>query len=131
MNKSIFSEIDQISMKMDSFTTKAFLNGGLTEIDQEINDLSQQLFKAFKKEYSESAYLFRWYNNNDTYKNRLLVPICQVEKLYNFDFDFIIPCYNIDIENYLIEFRKTKDTKLMENIINKVYEIGGKMLEYV
>jgi hypothetical protein len=119
------------------------LNKGTSELDMSINDISRNIVDAMLKEkgicfvgkvnlYGEERkkdYKLCEYKRNI---NHIDLKENQCNFVYNFEYDFCLPCYDKEIERMINERDKapysTRDISLIKAITERIYEIGGKYL---
>lgn len=107
-------------------------NGGTSEFDMRINDISREKIKAMEREYGE-AWIVKV---NRYYYNNTLAPALTPytgQKIYNFDGAAVIPCYSQQLVQLIASYqqqpfnsKKTMDS--IKEIFELIYQLNGLIL---
>jgi hypothetical protein len=108
-------------------TTKYLIeNNGTSEFDMVINDISRETIKAMKRE-NETCHLGK-INLNDDDSSKLVKYTGQ--KVFNFEYDFCLPCYDEQIEQMIDErskapYNSKEDLKRIEKVTERIQQLNG------
>jgi hypothetical protein len=108
-------------------------NEGVSELDKSINDISRDIINAMKDKYG-ICFLgkINLYGKEREKDYKLVEYVGQ--KIYNFDYEFCLPCYDAELEKMIndrdkAEYEGTgKDYKLVTAITERIYELDGRNL---
>lgn len=108
-------------------------NEGVSEFDKSINDISRDTIVAMK-EKRDVCFLgkINLYGEEREKDYKLIEYVGQ--KIYNFDFEFCLPCYDTELETMInnrdkSEYEGTgKDYELVTAITERIYKLGGRNL---
>jgi hypothetical protein len=107
-----------------------------TEADQDLNDVTREKIAAYAREHGGA-----WLGNVNLYKETIDKPI-MVEyhddmMVYNFQYHFVIPAYDAELERLIKERHETpytgtaQDGELLDVIFARLDELGGETLNWV
>ena len=112
-------------------------NGGSSEFDTSINDISRATVYQFKKKHGQ-CFLGK-VNLYDEERKRLDVKLIPYEEqlIYNFEYGFVVPCHDEKlielIRDYNTEKRIFDSSEIMRDInkiFNRIEEFGGTGLSW-
>lgn len=104
-----------------------------TEFDKSINDISRDTIAAMKNE-NGACFLGKINLYDDERKKPYTLVEYTGQKVYNFEYDFCLPCHDRQIETMIEERDKAPytgtagDRSLVEGIINRINELNGRNL---
>ena len=127
--------LDVLNKKANEYHLKHYNNGGASEFDMSINDISRQKIKAFKKQFGKCfLYKINIYRHEE-------INICTEyteQKIYNFSADFCLSSKDETIIQMLEEHNKPKEkfsSKITMDNIEKIYDrvivLKGILLSWV
>jgi len=120
-------DYDKLSLKELDFYTGEYLNlhrnnGGTSEFDTSINDISRAKIKRFKQE--RGACFLGKINLYDEARKNLDVKLVPYEgqDIYNFQYCFILPCHDEEIIELIKDHNRGGEfnSKLILERINKI-----------
>lgn len=106
------------------------LNGGVTEYDMSINDISRNMIFAMKAEKGV-CFLGKVNLYGEERKEEYKLTEYTGQKIYNFEYSFCLPCYDEELEKMIDNRDKAvytgaiTDSVLVSAIIDRVEKIGG------
>lgn len=113
-------------------------NGGSSEFDSTINDISREIIRLYAKHYG-TVYLGK-INDSDAYNNRKPIVFRVYsdpdEKIYNFEADFVIPVEDEELRKVLQErntpgeYSGKKNADQVNKIIARIEALGGYHLSW-
>jgi len=121
--------LDQLSKGATNYLKLHWDNGGTSEFDKSINDISRATIIAMKREYGQ-CYMLN-INRYPENKGQRYITKYTGQKIYNFEYTFIMPVYDSELKNMLIKHAKNsgfKEGKLMSNIkilVDRIYKNNG------
>lgn len=113
-------------------------NGGASEFDPSINDISRAIIYQFKKKHAQ-CFLGK-VNLYDQERKSLDVKLVPYDGqlIYNFEYVFVIPCHDEELIAMIKEHNREKEvfdsSAIMEGITNiyeHIYALGGTALSWV
>jgi len=112
-------------------------NGGASEFDSSINDISRAIVHKFREKHGQ-CFLGK-VNLYDEERKKLdvrLVPY-DGQPIYNFEYGFVIPCHDDELIDMIKEHNREKvvfdSAAIMEGInkiFNRIYELSGTALSW-
>jgi hypothetical protein len=120
------SELNKCS---SDYLIKHWDNGGTSEFDTSINDISRAKIEAMKKEFGD-CWLFKINRYSEDEGTPFMVRY-EGQKIYNFEYCAIVPCYDKELEDLLIDYSKDSGfksgtiMKKIEIIEDKLYSLKG------
>ena len=124
--------LSQLSKKTSDYIKTHWNNGGTSEFDKSINDISRATIDAMKKELGD-CWLFK-INRHPEDKDKPFMVQYTGQKVYNFEYSAIVPCYDKKLEELLIENSKVllgepcRVTRLLLAIEERIYSLKGMYL---
>lgn len=104
-------------------------NGGTSEFDQSINEISRAKITALKNELGD-CWLFK-INRYDEDRNKPYLVQFKGQKIYNFEYAAAVPVYNKELLSLLVEYCHNSGFKegtiwgKIEAIQDKIQELNG------
>jgi hypothetical protein len=125
--------IEELTKEQDA-EAEAWFYGELGEAHAPTNDRSREIVRLFHERFGEC-----WLGKVNIYKNMPIPPVWKYdpeEMLYNFGADFVLPCYDAELERMIMERHNTPytgtkaDFPLVDAIYNRIAELGGAELHW-
>ena len=121
-------ELKNILEKENKYFNRGFIP---LEYDQELNDLQREKIKTFYKQHKKI-----WLGNINSYQDKPVLKEYKGEKIYNFEYDFVIPVFDKQLIDMITDYQNTKyDLKVIaekiDQIFNRVKKLNGLTLYWV
>lgn len=133
---TMYPRFGQKKMKLLKKMTREYhrkhsTNGGASEFDKSINDISRDIIDTMYEIHQE-CYLWK-INLYNIEHDRICTPYI-AQKVCNFEFAIATPCYDKILYSLIKAWNsptiKTNMHNLIERISNRVYKIGGIFLSW-
>lgn len=124
--------LEELSTLTVEYIKRHWTNGGASEFDTSINDISRAVIDRFKKEH-DHCYLGK-INDYDCDRNNPDIQFVEYtgQKIYNFQYAFVIPSDDQPLREMIREHNRKKKTfnsadtmELIEQITKRVCDLGG------
>jgi len=128
--KSRYKEIKKLQLSRANKDTMGF-----DEADDILNDATLEMIELFRERYDKDL----WFGNVNLYEETRTKPVLikdSGQKIHNFEFSFMIPCFDIELVNMIIDRDLsdyegiTKDYAMVKGIIIRISDIGGEHLHW-
>lgn len=122
--------LEQLSNDVFNYLSE---NEGVSEFDKSINDISRDTIIAMKEKHGVCFLGKINLYGEEREKDYKLVEFTG-QKIYNFGFEFCLPCYDAELETMINDRDKSeyegtgKDFKMVTAITERIYKIGGRNL---
>lgn len=127
--------LEQLNAKTDDYIIRHLDNGGCSEFDKSINDISRATIDAILRNY-EQCFLGK-INLKEEDRNNLIYRFTPYigQKIYNFQYQFVVPCEDEELRSLIVQYNtpdKILDSKNkyrgLDRIYERIKEIGGVIL---
>lgn len=136
MKSEIDNKIDDLLKASTDYYKLHYDNGGASEFDQSINDISRALIQVFYEKHGV-CYMGKIndYDQRGANPQITFTPYTG-QTVYNFEFCFIIPCEDEELRRLLKDWNTAKEWNGkkawgdIEIITKRIDDLGGLMLSW-
>lgn len=113
-------KLDQLLTKRSEFIRSRGGYWEMNEFDQGINDINREIIAVFYELYPDA-----WVGNVNQYENnnQPIMKKYSGEFIHNFEWDFIIDKYSIDLTDRIIAYNKAKTMQEADILLTHVYSM--------